>query len=203
MKITQDDGTEIEVYTAEDVAARVKEKEDAFGKTKSELEAERDEARNALGERSGEFRQFRKLNDEMVKKLSVADRTIYENGLALNEAREKAEAREKSQRDADVARVISEKAKGDAKLIEKMTEMWPLMGLASDTPEQMAQKAQAVLGAIGATQPDLVASVAGFSGGSYMPPNATEDGEKGFGETDRGKAAAAELSLMTEPPKKA
>jgi len=202
MNITQEDGSEIEVYTANDVAAKVKEKEDEFGKARAQIEAERDEARTALSERAGEFKQFRKLNDDVVKKLTVAERTVYENGLALNDAREKAEAKEKGRIEADVNRVISEKAKNDPKLIEKMKEMWPLMGLAADTPEQMAQKAQAVLGAIGATQPDLVASVAGFTGGSYMPPDATGTEEKGFAETERGKAAASELGLMTEAPKK-
>lgn len=203
IKVTHED-KEIEVYTADEVTARetsaVKAKEDEFGKTKSQLDADLAEARKALDERSGEFKQFRKLNDDQVKKLSLAEKTIYENGLALQEEKEKNNKREKEIYEGNINTVLKSKAGGDEKVAKKMREIWDVIGIDAKTPEEIERKTAMVIGAIKTTEPDLIASVAGF-GGSASVPNKGND-EKGFGETDKGKAAAADLGLMMEPPKK-
>lgn len=205
-KITQDDGTEVEVFTADEVAAQVtaaaKAKEDEFLPKLTQTETERDEARKALGERAGEFAQFRKLSDEAVAKLGVAERTIYENGLALQEAQEKNKKLESEKAQAMVDSALKAKAGNDTKLFDKMKELWNVIGVEATTPEQIEQKTLMVLGAIGTTQPDLLASVQGFQGGSYTPPVEKKEGETSFADTEAGKTGAAELGLTLEVPKK-
>lgn len=205
MKIENEAGEEIEVYTAEEVTAReTAAREAAVGEYKPKLDevtGKLSEAEKRAAERAGEFKEFRKLREEDVAKLSEAERTIYENGLRLKEADD---ARVKDAADRQTAAVtaaIKAKAGDNAKLAEKMTELWPLFGIEANTPEQIEAKTMMVLGAISTTTPDLVASVNGFGGGSYAPPApAVKEGES-FADTDAGKAAAAELGLVLEAPK--
>ena len=81
--------------------------------------------------------------------------------------------------------------------------MWSIIGIDAVTPEQMDSKTKMILGAISQTEPDLLASVSGFSNGSFEPPvdkNASKtDGS--FADTDKGKAIAADLGLTLEPKK--
>ena len=167
------------------------------------LETELGGAKKALGERATEFAQFRKLNEEQLGKLTVAERTIYENGLALEEQRQKNLKLEGERTQAAIDTAIRAKVGTDDKLFAKVKEMWPVVAIETVTPQDIERKTLAVLGVIGTTEPDMVASVAGFGGGSYKPPVVKKEGEVAFGETEACKAAANELGLITEPPKKA
>lgn len=199
MKIVNDDGVEIEVYTAEDMQAQLNPLKEAVEKTTAELT----ETKKALSERSGQFVQFRKLNDEAIEKLSIAERTIYDNQLALEEERNKNKIENEKRIGEMVDTLIRSKAGSDEKLFTKMKDMWSIIGIDAVTPELMETKAKMILGAISTTEPDALASVAGFSGGSWNPPAAkTENDEKSFAETEQGKQGAAELGLILETPKK-
>lgn len=206
-KITNDAGEEIEVFTADEVAVARTEAETKvkgeFEPKVNELTEKLTDAEKRAAERAGEFAQFRKLSDEAVAKLSVAERTIYENGLALNQANDRAKTAEEAGRKAVVDNVIKTVANGNQPLIDKMNEMWPLISIEALTPEQIEAKAKVVLGALSTTVPDLVATANGFSGGSYQPPVQQKKEGESYADTDAGKAAAAELGLMVEPPKKA
>jgi hypothetical protein len=206
-----DDGNEIEVFTAEEVQAKidaatttaVKAKEDEFGKTKSQLDAELADARKALGERAGEFKQFRELHADVVAKLSLAERTIYENQLAQKKADDTRVADDKKRQDAVVDTVLRSKAGKDEKLFTKMKDTWGIINVNATTPEEIEKKVMMVLGAIQTTEPDLLAGVAGFSGSGYMPPKQKASGdEESFGNTEKGKAMAKDLGLTLEPPAK-
>lgn len=207
MKILNDANEEIEVYTVEEhntaVAAAATAKENEFKPLLETTQKERDEAKAALSARTGEFAQFRKLSDEQVKQLTEKDRIIYENGLALQAEREKREAQEKKTKDAEIDTAIRSKIGGDDKLFAKTKELWATFNIETDTREQMDQKVLMILGAIGTTQPDLVAAIPGFTAGAYAPPapKKAEDGQS-FADTEKGKQAANELGLMMEPPKK-
>jgi hypothetical protein len=83
-----------------------------------------------------------------------------------------------------------------------MSEMYDLIGIKAQTPEQIEAKVLMTLGAIGTSTPDLVASVNGFSGGSYAPPVVPGNDGKSFADSDAGKAGANELGLTLEVPKK-
>lgn len=204
MKITHE-GEEIEVYTAAEVTARetsaVQAKEIEFGKTKAQLDADLAETRKALSERAGEFKQFRKLTDDQTAKLSVAERTIYENGLLLQEEREKSSKREKEIYEGQVNSALKAKSGNDEKVFLRMKDIWGIIGIDAKTPEEIERKTQMVVGAIKNSEPDLVATIAGF-GGSALPPKKEGEGEKDFSQTEKGKAGASELGLMMEAPKK-
>lgn len=206
MKIINDNNEEIEVFTAEEVqvksAEAVAAKEVEFGTVKTKLESDLSDATKALNERAGEFKQFRKLSDEMVSKLSIAEKTIYENGLLLQEEREKTIASDKVRLDSQVTTALRAKAGTDEKLFTKLKGMWDVIGIQATTPEEIERKTLMVLGAIGTTEPDLLAGVAGFSGGSYVPPTQKSSDDKSFADTDAGKAGASMLGLITEVPKK-
>ena len=80
MKILNDKDEEIEVYTAEEVQQRETAARSAVeGEYKPKLtaaEAETVRLDGLLKARGEEFKQFRKLSDEQVEKLTVAEKTI-------------------------------------------------------------------------------------------------------------------------------
>lgn len=202
MKIIDDSGQEIEVYTADEVKAQLTAKEEEFGKTKAELEGEVKRVSTILSERADEFKQFRKLSDDAVAKLGVAERTIYDNQVALQEEREKNKTIEKQRNDERVESALKARTGGDEKLFAKAKDMWNVIGIDAITPEAIEAKTKMIFGAISATEPDLLASVAGFSGGSWNPPQEKSPEEKSYADTPQGQAAAAELGLKLEADKK-
>lgn len=198
------DGNDVEAFTEAEVAAKVTTavtaKEAEYTPKLTALETELTGAKTALAERAGEFKQFRKLSDEAVAKLDAAQRTIYENGITLEEERQKRVTLEKTTYDSNVKAAIKAKAGSNDKLEAKMLEMWPLLGIEANTSEQMAQKAQMLLGAIAQTEPDLVATVANFTGAHLPPGEKLKEGQT-FADSERGKAGASELGLSIEMPK--
>ncbi len=206
MKITGADGVEVEVYTAAEVTQRetaaVQAKEKEFGAVKSDLEGKLTDAQKALNERAGEFKQFRKLSEDAVAKLSIAERTIYENGVLLQEERDKTVKSEKERKDLLVDAAIRAKTGNDQKLFDEVKKMWSVIGIEANTPEEMEKKALASLGALQGTSPDLAGKLGSFNGGSWTPPAVKTDGEKTFADTERGAAGAKELGLTLETPKK-
>ena len=201
MKVTQEDGSEIEVYTAAEVKTQLDAKEAEFKPKLTEAQEALQKANEALGARANEFKQFRELSKETLAKLSEAERVNYENGLALKKAQDEREVSEKKMREANIDSVLRNKAGKDEKLFTKMKDMWAVIGIDAQTAEQMEHKSNMILGAIGATEPDLLAGVAGFSG-SYKPPVEEGDDKKSFGDSERGAAGAAELGLKLKPDEK-
>ena len=205
MKIKQDDGSEIEVFTADEVAARETAVRTAVeGEYKPKLtEAEQKlaEAAKAAGDRAREFGEFRKLSEEQVAKLSEAERVIYENGLLLQAEREKNAAAAKTARETSITAAIRARVGTDQKVFDRVRTMYDLVNLDDATPEGVAARAAAALGALGQTEPDLLASIGLTAGGGYQPPQ-RQEGDKSFADTEAGKQGAALLGLMVEEPKK-
>lgn len=196
---------EIEVYTAAEVAERETAARTAVeGEYKPKLDdahAKLTDAEKRATERAGEFAQFRKLSDDQVKALGVAERQIYENGLALEQERQKNAGFEKDRIETLKKTTVAAKVGKNEKLAAKILESWDIVNIAATTPEQVEQKTMAILGMFSTTEPDLVASVAGFGGGSFEPPKEKGSDGTAFGETAAGKAAAADLGLIIEPKK--
>lgn len=205
-KLFDAEGNPVEAFLPEEhtagITAAVTAKEAEFGTKLTDAEKKIQEKEAALAARAAEFGQFRKLNEETLAKLSEAERTIYQNQLLAKEEADKRIATEKAQHEAAVDAIIAKKAGDNTALKTKMKEMWSVIAVEATTPEQMEQKTAMILGAIGSTQPDLVASVAGFTG-SHVPPVKVQKEGESFADTERGKAGAAELGLTLEPPKKA
>lgn len=206
-KLFDEEGKEVEAFLPDEVTVKVAEavtaKEAEFTPKIKNLEEELGGAKRALGERANQFAEFRKLNGETVAKLSDAERVIYENGLKLKEESDKRAEVEKKARESQIESAIRAKAGTDEKLFTKMKDMWGVIGIEAVTPEQIEQKTKMILGAISTTEPDLLASVAGFSNGSFAPPvdpnQKKSDGS--FADTDKGKAIAADLGLTLESKK--
>lgn len=200
------EGQEIEVFTADELTARETATRTAVeGEYKPKLEdltGKLTDAEKRAGERAREFGEFRKLSDEQVLKLDAAQRTIYENTLAIHERDLKLGEADKKAYEAAVDATIRGKVGNDPKLFEKAKAMYTLINLEDVTPEQMQQRAAAAVGALVQTEPDLLASLGVSSSGSYMPPQVTQT-DKSFADTDKGKAGASELGLTLEAPKKA
>lgn len=205
-KLFDAEGNPVEAFLPEEhtagISAAVTAKETEFNSTKVELEKKLGEKDQALAARAIEFGQFRTLHADVVAKLSDSEKIIYENQLAQKKDADDRAAKEKATHEATVNAAIKNKAGSNAALETKMKEMWSVVGIEATTPEQIEQKTAMVLGAIGATQPDLVASVAGFNGSHIPPVKAAKEGET-FADTERGKAAANDLGLILEVPKKA
>lgn len=203
-KFFDKDGNEVEAFTADEhnagITQAVAAKETEFGTKLTEAEKKLAEKDAALAARASEFGQFRKLNEETLAKLSEAERALYDNQLAAKKAEDERVAREKAAQDAAIDAAIKRKAGENTALQTKMKEMWSVIGVEAITPEQIEQKTAMVLGAIGSTQPDLVASVPGFNG-SHLPPQKQQKEGESFADTERGKAAANELGLKIELPK--
>lgn len=203
-KFFDKDGNEVEAFTTDEHAAGITQavtaRETEFGAKLTDAEKKIAEKDAALAARAAEFGQFRKLNEETLAKLSEAERTIYQNQLLAKEESDSRAAKEKDAQEKAIDAAIKQKAGNNTALQARMKEMWTVVGVEATTPEQIEQKTAMVLGAIGATQPDLVASLPGFSG-SHLPPQKQQKEGESFADTDRGKAAGAELGLKLETPK--
>jgi hypothetical protein len=205
LKIDQE-GTEIEVYTAEEVAAARAEVEGQYKPKLTAAEAETARLTGLLQTRAEEFKGFRKLSDEAVAKLDATQRQLYENQLELQASKEREAAAEKLRKESARDAAIRARVGTDEKLFGKVKDAYEIVNLADATPEELEKRVAAALGILGTTEPDVVAQINGFGGGSHQPPQQRRAGggnnnEPGFGETDFGKAVAKDLGLTIEPPK--
>lgn len=204
MQKVEINGEQVEVYTAAEVVERETAAKAAVeGPLKTQLtaaEAEKSRLEGLLEVRSGEIKGIRKLSDDAVSKLTAAELTIYENGLAIAEANKKTEEANKAVHEAAVVSAIRAKVGTDEKLFTETKKMYDMLGLNDGTSEGITARAAAALGALGGTQPDLLAA-AGMGGGNYAPP-AEKKSEASFADSEAGRAGAAELGLMVEAPKK-
>lgn len=198
-------GEEVEVFTTEEVAAReTAVRTEVEGVYKPQLEDATKKltaAEEAAAKRALEFGQFRKLSEEQVKQLSEKDAIIYANQLQIQEGKEREDASKKSAKESAVTAAIRSKVGTNEKLFTEAQKMYGLLGLDDATPEGIAQRVTAALGALGSTQPDLLAG-AGFSGGSFEPPKQKEKAEETFADKEAGKELAGKLGLTLEEPKK-
>jgi len=206
MKIEGEDGKEIEVYTASEVQEREAAAKAAVeGEYKPKLEdltGKLTKAEQAAAQRAVEFGQFRKLSEDQVKALSEKDAIIYANQLKFQELAEADAKKRKEAIEAQVDSALRSKIGTDEKLFAKAKEMYGLIGIEANTPEEISKKVLVTLGAVGQAEPDLIASVFGAGSGSFEPPKPKGEGEKTFADTEAGKKAAAELGLVIEPPAK-
>lgn len=199
------DGNEVEAFLPDEhnaaIATAVTAKETEFNGVKTALEGTIVEKDKIISQRATEFQQFRKLNDEDKAKLTAAELTIYQNQEFMAKQSEEKAAAEKTAHDKSVEAAIRAKAGTDENLFTNIKNMYALIGLDDSVAGGIDQRLTAALGALGSTQPDLVAKVQGFSGGSYKPPVVEKEGEPSYADTPAGQAAAKEFGLLTEAPK--
>lgn len=198
------DGVETEVYLAADVeAVRTEVRTAVEGEFTPKLtaaQAEQKRLEGLLEVRAGEFKEVRRLSEDAVAKLSVAERINYENTILIADSQKAAADANATAKKATIDSTIRAKVGSDTKLFDEARKMYDLLGLEDLTPAQIGIRADAALGAVARVQPDLLAS-AGFSGGSFEPPKEKQE-EASFADSDRGRQGANELGLVVELPKK-
>lgn len=200
MQKVEINGEPVDVYTAAerdaDIAAAKKEVTDSFNPKLTEAEKEKTRLEELLAIRSGEIKGIRKLSDDAVSKLTAAERVIYENGIEIAEANKRADDSKKAAHESAIISTIRTKVGNDEKLYTEAKKMYDILGLTDNTPDEMNVRVDAAIGALGRTQPDLLAA-AGMGGGRFEPP-VREAGAKSYAETEQGKQGAAELGIQLE-----
>lgn len=204
MQKVEIDGVEVEVYTATEHTAAVDAAKAAvqaeYDPKLSAAENEKIRLEGLLEVRAGEIKGIKRLSDEAVAKLSVAERVNYDNTIKIAEQQEKSEKDAAEAKKNTITTVIKAKVGNDVKLLEEATKMYGLVGLDDTTPEQIAIRVDAAIGALARTQPNLLAT-AGFSSvGDFRPP-VQDDTQKSYADTPEGKEAAKKFGLITELPK--
>jgi hypothetical protein len=142
------------------------------------------------------------LSEDQVKALSEKDAIIYANQLEFQKIKESDDKAKKIALESQIDSELRKKVGSDEKLFAKAKDMYGLIGIEATTPEQIQKKVLATLGALGQTEPDLIASVFGAGSGSFEPPKPAGESEKTFADTEKGKMAAKDLGLILEVPKK-
>lgn len=202
------DGVETEVFMADEVSAQVgaKEKEltEVWGKEKTELTGKLTAAEEANAKRAREFAEargkFKELSDEQYAKLDEVNRTLYDNQKLLADKDVQLGEADKKVYDSSIDAAIRAKVGNDQKIIDKVKEMYAMIGIDDVTPEGMQQRVNAAVGAVSQTTPDLVAGLHRV-GGTFAPP-VVEQKKESFADTERGKAGAKFLGLEPEEKKK-
>lgn len=206
MKVTIDD-KEVEVFSVEEnaaaVAAKEKELNDAFGKERTDFTTKLTAAEQAAVKRGQEFEamrgKFKELSDEQYSKLGEVERALYDNQKLLADKDVQIGEVDKKVHESAVDAAIRAKVGNDAKIIEKVKEMYALIGIEDITPEGVQQRVNAAVGAISQTTPDLVAGLHRV-GGTFAPP-VVEQKKESFADTEKGKAGAKLLGLDIEEKK--
>lgn len=197
-------GVDTEVFTEEEVMARETAARTAVeGEYKPKLEEATTKltaAEQAAAARAAEFGQFRRLSDEQVKQLSEKDTIIYRNQELLAEEQKKNLDSATTIKKASIDAAIRAAVGTDQKIFDEAKKMYDLIGIEDNSPEGVATRVKAAIGALGTTAPDLLAA-AGFSSGSFEPPKQAQQGEESFADSERGKQGASELGIIIEAPK--
>lgn len=201
-------GEEVEVYTAAERDAAVAEARTTVeGEWKPKLTTAEQEivrVNGLLEQRAKEFAGardgFQKLSDDQKSKLTAAELTIYHNQELLAERDKTITENNQRTKDSSIDAAIRARVGADQTLFTKVKEMYGIINLEDLTPEQVAIRVNASLGAIGQTSPDLLAT-AGFGGGNFEPPR-RDTGKESFADTERGREIAATLGIIIEVPKK-
>ena len=175
-------GEQVEVYTAAERQADIDAaKAEVEGQYKPKLTAAETEAQRLSGlldTRSREFEgartEFKRLTDEQKGKLSATELALYQNQEVLATERESAAKTYKAIHDSAVDVAIRARTGSNEEVFKKVKEMYALINLEDLTPEQIATRVNAAVGAIGTTERDLLAG-AGFAGGGFEAPSAAED----------------------------
>lgn len=208
MQTVEINGEQVEVYTvAEHTAAVDAAKAAVEGEWKPKvdgLNVKLTDAEKAAAKRAAEFGaargEFNRLSEEQQAKMSATELTLYKNQELLAEKDKQLGESAKVAKENAVAAAIRAKVGTDQKLFEETLKMYGMIGLDDATSEGITARATAALGALGSTQPDLLAT-AGFANGAYLPPTPPGPASNSFADSDAGKAMAKELGLMTEAPK--
>lgn len=194
IKITDDDGKEMEVYTPEELAAEKTARETAE-KTVGELQTKLTSQERVLAEKNENFKRFKDLTEEDKAKMT-ADQ--IETSRALDNertAREALEAEIKTDKATKITkatdRAVAAYSGGNEDLKKQLEENITLVALEVTDEDSAMKKVELAYNMLGIGKPKINPLHQTWNG---TPPGTQP--EK-FTETERGKAAASEMGDIT------
>lgn len=204
MKILNDEGTEIEVFTAEErdayAATQVEQK---VGETKSEYETRIKEMGAIMDEQKVNFTKVRERDKDAVAKMSQLERELYESNIARQKADEEKATAEKQRFDAMVESEIKAKAAGNKDLEDKIRANMAFISIDARTPEQVQAKVALARGGVFEQHPDMLAVAGGYTGSVYPGGVRPDDAKKSYADTPEGQAAMKAAGFLTDAQVKA
>jgi hypothetical protein len=193
-KIKQEDGTEIEVITQEEMDQKLKEKETEFQTKEATLKAEKAALEDQVKNVKPDHPNFKSLKDALAAKEAEAT-TLKESIAADKKAREEAAA------EAEIKNI----AKGNVELEKKIKLHLTstLKGMPETTPEEKKAKIEAAikLSADSAAQAQSIFD-AGIGGGGPGAGAGAGEGAAAVEFTTREKALGEKLGITAEDYKK-
>lgn len=202
MKITNDEGVEVEVFTQEErdafVAAEVEKK---VGETKTDYETRIKEREDYFVKQGQNAGQLRKINEETIAKMSIVEREKAELINKLVDTEAARAASEKKVIDDRVEATIKAKANGNADLEAKIRANMEFVNITPTSAEQVETKVGFALGAVYQQNPDILAIAAAHGGTVYPGGKKPEEKKESFADTARGKEIAAASGFILEIPK--
>jgi hypothetical protein len=199
MKIENDEGKEIEVFTAEEVAAREKAAGEAVGKTEGEknaaLQAELEKARRVLSEKTDNFKKLHEMTEEEKSKMSAAQ---IESAKRMEAAETRASALEEEIKKDKTTRSDKAREKAlarysgtDEKVKEKLVENYKLINLPEGDEDEINRKVEAAWNMMGVGKPKVNPLNQSWQGDA---PN--KGSSENFAESERGKAALKNMGEL-------
>ena len=205
MKIMNDEGEEIEVFTAAERDAHANTLIEAkVGETTKEFEArikEEDEAYALQRDRVGGLIQ---LTETQKAKLTDNEKVIYANQERVEADRVKVETDTKTHWDNEVEKEIKAKANGNADLEAKMRANLAFINIDARSAEQVAAKVALARGGVFEQNPDLLAVAGGFSGTVYPGGQKPTEKKESFADTPKAQQIAGQFPGwdLSDPTKK-
>ncbi len=183
IKHVNEDGSEVELYTPEELKAV----EDAKVAAETRVGALTNDLVNIKRGHQGEIKRLAELSEEEKGKLTEEQRQTMARLEKVEDDRKKDLENAKN-------RMFEAAAKGDAKTLEKLKEKYALVQMPESNVEEIAARLNSVAtwayAELGIVNNQPIAQV--LPGGGEAPRTG-EQGEKTFGETEQGKKVESAL----------
>lgn len=193
IKVVQDDGTEVEAYTADEVTAREtakaeeakaavrKQVEDEFGAKLSEKDQEIETQRRLIQSKGKSIDDLKKIAEDKEQKFSETERTLAQLQLDAQQRIEQAEGEKKASLDRKRAALISEVSGGNKEIEKKLTDNYALINLAETDEDSIKARLQSAM----KLTEGVAAQSFTFSGSGAAP--VTKPKADNFAETEKGQ----------------
>ena len=190
IKVTDDDGKEIEAFTAADLEAAKKEIMESHGKTLAEKEAEIANLKKVSAEKTENFKKYNDLTEaekksfdantiELMKRNDMTQKQVEELTMKLAE-------KEKNERDSNKTTILKGLHKDDEKTKKAVEDAYnALSGMPESNQVEIAARASAAAKLAGVQMDPRNPLYSSFSGEA---PKSKDEG-KDFVDTEKGQEA--------------
>lgn len=191
--VTQDDGTEVEAFTKEEVEAQTtarvaetteavrKQVEAEFGTKLSEKDKEIETQKRLIQSKGKSIEDLKKIVEDKESKFSETERTLAQLQIDAQQRAEAAEGEKKQSLEKKRKALIAQVAGGNKDIENKLTENYGLISIAETDDESISARLAAAM-----KLTEGVASQSFTLSGSGAAPVAKAKNEN-FAETDQGK----------------